>query len=74
MSLSARTIRYLAVVPRNDHEREIARIVDQKDLDGKLNPKSFPFVLGSLKLIPSEQDRAFARKYIQWRLENPIAK
>lgn len=60
--------------PSNEHELEIARIVDRISIEGRLYPSSTPEVLALLGFMMSRKDREFVARYIQWRVENPIAK
>ena len=60
--------------PSNEHELEIARIVDRISIEGRLYSSSTPEVLALLGFMMSRKDREFLGRYIQWRVENPIAK
>ena len=60
--------------PSNEHELEIARIVDRIALEGRLYPSATPEVLALLGFMMSRKDREFLARYIQWRVENPILK
>ena len=60
--------------PSNEHELEIARIVDRISMEGRLYPSSEPEVLALLGFMMSRKDREFLGRYLQWRVENPIPK
>ena len=62
------------VGPSSDHELEIARIVDQIDLDGRLNPSAIDEIIAALTFIPSEAENDFLVNYIRWRMATPIVK
>ena len=60
--------------PSNDYELAIARIVDQIAIDGRLTPSSTDEVVAKLDFEMNRFDIEFLLKYIQWRLDHPIAK
>ena len=60
--------------PSNDHELGIARIVDRVSIEGRLHATLVPEVVTALVFPLSPADREFLARYIQWRMENPIAK
>ena len=60
--------------PSNEHELEIARIVDRISIEGRLYPSSTPEVLALLGFMMSRKDREFLGRYIRWRVEHPIPK
>jgi hypothetical protein len=62
------------VGPSNDHELSIARIVDQIDIDGWLDPSVVDEIIAALGFIPSDADKNFLVGYIRWRMANPIVK
>ena len=62
------------VGPSNSHELAMARIVDQFSIDGGLSPDDAAEVIASLRFVPSDADTAFVRRYIQWRIANPVWK
>jgi hypothetical protein len=62
------------VGPSNDHELEIARVVDRVSLDEPLTPDIVPEVLAMLDFRISGSDKDFFDHYFQWRMDNPIAK
>ena len=62
------------VGPSNAHELAIARIVDQFCIEDTLEEGSAPDVIAALRFSPSDSDAEFVRRYIRWRIENPIWK
>jgi len=58
--------------PSSDHELEIARIVDQIDLDGRLDASVLDEIIATLKFIPSPAENDFLVDYIRWRMDHPI--
>ncbi|MBZ5637046.1 MAG: hypothetical protein LAO55_28310 [Acidobacteriia bacterium] len=63
-----------AVGPSNDHELEIARIVDNIDLEGRLYLSSIQEVVTDLDFLMSGGDSVFLEDYLRWRMENPMVK
>jgi len=62
------------MVPSNDHELEIARIVDRIDSEGTLSLSSGAGVMAVVSFIMSKADCKFLVGYIRWRMDNPIAR
>ena len=60
--------------PANEHELEIARVVDRVSLDEQLTPDIVPTVLAMLDFRASSSDKDFFDHYFQWRMDNPILK
>jgi hypothetical protein len=60
--------------PSNEHELDIARIVDRISIEGRLYSSAEPEVLALLGFMMYRMDREFLGRYIQWRVENPIPK
>jgi len=71
---SSRKFAISDVGPSNDHELEIARVVDQIDIDGRLDPSVVDEIIAALDFIPTETDNGFLVHYVRWRMENPIRK
>jgi hypothetical protein len=58
--------------PSNDHEREIARLFDERALSqGTLD---YPAVPAQLKFMMTRSDSEFLIAYLHWRVNNPIQK
>jgi hypothetical protein len=60
--------------PSNDNELEIAREMDWMSQRQELNPNTVSETLAFLAFKMSSKDYEFLRRYVHWRLENPIAK
>ncbi|HEV2172858.1 MAG TPA: hypothetical protein VGR71_04790 [Nitrospira sp.] len=60
--------------PSNDHERVIARIVGQFDMEGRLILASIQEVVTAVDFMINGDDGEFLTNYVQWRMANPIAK
>jgi hypothetical protein len=61
--------------PTNDHEREIARLIDQRALsEGKLDYTAVPSVAAALSFLMSRSDSEFLIAYLHWRMNNPPGK
>ena len=60
--------------PSNDHEREIARIIDKMSLEDKIDPDWIAEVVVSLSFLISRSECQFLADYSRWRIDNPIAK
>ena len=59
--------------PSNDHEREIARLVDERALtEPKLDYTAVPAVASVLSFLMSRSDSEFLIAYLQWRMNNPL--
>jgi hypothetical protein len=59
--------------PTNNHERAIARIVDDLDTEGRLSPTSIEDVIAHLSFAMTKADSVFLVRYIRWRMDHPIA-
>jgi len=60
--------------PTNDHEREIARLIDERQLShGKLDYTAVPAVAAVLKFMMTRSDSEFLIAYLHWRMKNPLA-
>ena len=62
------------MIPSNEHELAIARIVDKLSLEGRLYPTAIEDVITVLDFTLSKSDSKFLVSYIRWRMDNPIAK
>ncbi len=60
--------------PSNDHELEIARIVDRIDLEDRLTLASIQEVVVAVEFMMIGSDCEFLGNYVQWRMEHPTAK
>ena len=60
--------------PANDHEREIARIVDSFDFQGRSYSFAIEDVIAILDFTLTRTDAEFLMNYIRWRIDNPIQK
>jgi len=61
--------------PTNDHEREIARLIDERALsDRKLDYTAVPSVAAALSFLMSRSDSEFMIAYLHWRMNNPPPK
>jgi hypothetical protein len=60
--------------PSNENELAIARIVDQIDTDGRLDPGAIDEIVATLVFVPSEADENFLVDYVRWRMANPTVK
>jgi len=61
--------------PSNDHEREIARLFDERALsEGKLDYSAVPAITARLKFMMTRSDSEFLIAYLHWRINNPIRK
>ena len=67
-------IRYFHVGPSNDHERAIAMEVDRLDSQDQLKAEAVPAILALLDFKISGSDYEFLKRYILWRMDNPIVK
>jgi hypothetical protein len=74
MALSIANFRYFSVGPSSEHELRIARVVDQIDIEGRLDPSVVDEIIGVLDFVPSEADKSFLVGYLRWRMANPIQK
>ena len=60
--------------PSNDHELEIAREIDKMSERDHLGPDVVPEILAFLDFKVTSSDYEFLNRYMEWRIENPIAK
>jgi hypothetical protein len=67
-------IRYFYVGPSNDHELQIAREIDKMSERDDLGPDLVPEILAFLDFKVSSTDYEFLKRYMEWRMANPIAK
>jgi hypothetical protein len=63
-----------AVGLSNDHELEIAREIDKVSIRDYLGPDVVPEILAFLDFNVSSTDYEFLKRYLEWRMENPIVK
>jgi hypothetical protein len=62
------------VGPSNDHELEIAREIDKMSERDYLGPDVVPEILAFLDFKVTSTDYEFLKRYMEWRMDNPIAK
>jgi hypothetical protein len=67
-------IRYLFLEPSDDHELEIAREVDRLARRNQLFSDAVPELRALLDFKISSTDYDFLKRYIYWRIENPVVK
>ena len=60
--------------PSNDHELAIARVVDQFDVAGKLDPSVIDLLVAVLPFTLAGGDQAFLVDYVRWRMDHPIVR
>ena len=60
--------------PSNVYEFQIARLVDELSIDGKLALRSLADVTSLLNFEPTAEQKDYVERYLKWRLENPIAR
>ena len=59
--------------PSNDHERELARIVDVIAREGRLILSTvYAEVLDAVSFELTSKDNEFLMNYVKWRIANPI--
>jgi hypothetical protein len=58
--------------PTNDHEQEIARIVDGLDTEGRLSPTSIEDVIANLSFAMTKSESECLVNYIRWRMDQPL--
>ncbi|HYV63657.1 MAG TPA: hypothetical protein VE958_13330 [Bryobacteraceae bacterium] len=59
--------------PSNDHEREIARLIDERALsERKLDYTAVPAVTAALGFLMTRSDSEFLIAYLHWRINNPL--
>ena len=61
--------------PTNDHEREIASIIDERarSTHDKLDYKTISEVTRVLSFPMSRRESQFLVAYVQWRIDHPIS-
>jgi hypothetical protein len=61
--------------PTNDHEREIARLIDERARsEGKLDYTAVPSVAAALSFLMTRSDSEFMIAYLHWRMNHPPEK
>ena len=60
--------------PSNDHEQEIARIVDSFDFHSRSYSFAVEDVIAALNFTLNKTDGEFLLDYVRWRMDNPIVK
>ena len=60
--------------PSNDHELEIAREVDKHSERDDLGVDAVPEILAFLDFKVTSTDYEFLKRYMEWRIANPIVK
>jgi len=60
--------------PSNDHELEIARIVDRIQGEGRLYLSSIQKVVKTVDFMMDGSDTEFLVNYVRWRMDRPIVK
>jgi hypothetical protein len=60
--------------PSNDRELAIARVVDRIALAGKIHTSVIVNVITALDFTMSKSECKFLVNYVNWRMDNPIAK
>ena len=60
--------------PSNDHELQIAREVDKMSEHDYLGQDVIPEILAFLDFQVSSTDYEFLKRYMEWRMANPIVK
>jgi hypothetical protein len=61
--------------PSNDHERTLARLIDERALSlGRLDYTAVPAIAAQLEFMMSRSDSEFLIAYLHWRMNNPIQK
>jgi len=58
--------------PSSDHEREIARRVDERAREGRLLISAVAEIAASVPFAMSASDTQFLIAYIVWRRDHPI--
>jgi hypothetical protein len=59
--------------PSSDHEREIARRVDERASDDRLPASALAQIAAAIPFSMSESETLFLIRYIVWRREHPIS-
>ena len=59
------------MAPNNDHEREIATVVDRIEAEGRLKLFSIQETVSVLDFMMTAEDNQFLMDYVQWRIANP---
>jgi hypothetical protein len=61
--------------PTNDHEREIARLIDERALsEPKLDYTAVPTIAAALSFLMTRSDSEFMIAYLHWKINNPPKK
>jgi hypothetical protein len=60
--------------PTNDHEREIARMVDSFDFQGRSCSFAIEDVIAVLDFTLTKTDGEFLMDYVRWRMDHSIVK
>jgi hypothetical protein len=60
--------------PSNDHEREIAGIVDRIAAEGRLKLISIQEAVDVVDFMLTAEDSQFLMNFVQWRMANPFSK
>jgi hypothetical protein len=72
-SLSEIGGRFVPMKPSNDHERELARLIDERAVSqGKLDYTAVPAVAAQLEFMMTRSDSEFLIAYLHWRMNNAI--
>jgi hypothetical protein len=59
--------------PTNDHEAEIARLVDARSKQGDLPKSTIADIASALSFMMSQSDTKFLVRYVIWRRDHPIS-
>jgi hypothetical protein len=59
------------VRPMSDHERRIARIVDQFSTEGKLRDSAIDRLIAKVDFAMSRPESEFLLNYMRWRIDHP---
>ena len=60
------------MTPSNDHEREIAEIIDRLASKGDLTLSAIQTAVNAIDFVMIAQDNEFFMDYFRWRMANPI--
>jgi hypothetical protein len=59
--------------PSNNHEREIARLIDERALcEEKLDYAAVPHTAAKLSFLMTRSDSEFLIAYLHWRMNHPL--
>ena len=58
--------------PSNEHESEIARVVDRVSSERRLDLSRIDEIIARLSFIMTRSDSEFLVKYMRWRIDNPV--